>query len=81
MTQVRKFFRCFRCKYNNNVVVPHYFKGLKCRRCHTFNFFNFIPNHRRKFHNQHNFNFNGNATNFSRQDSNFSDDSFRLNVI
>ena len=46
----------FRCNYLNNVLVPHYFKGLKCRRCHVFNYFNYIK--RRRENNRRNNNRN-----------------------
>ena len=58
MNQVRKNFTCFRCSCQNFVVVPHYFKGKKCKRCHTFNYFNYIPNYRRRTGNHFNRNNN-----------------------
>ena len=48
MPNVFKNFRCFRCHFPNTVSVPHYFKGIKCQFCRTFNFFNCIPNYKRK---------------------------------
>ena len=48
MPNVFKNFRCFRCHFPNTVSVPHYFKGIKCQLCRTFNFFNYIPNYKRK---------------------------------
>ena len=48
MTNVIKIFRCFKCKFHNSVKVPQHFKGIKCKICRTFNFFNYIPNYKRR---------------------------------
>ena len=54
MNQIRKNFQCFRCGCRNSVVVPHYFKGKKCKRCHAFNYFNYIPDYKKRFGNPNN---------------------------
>ena len=48
MPNVVRNFRCYRCHFVNTVCVPHYFKGIKCQICRTFNFFNYIPNYKRR---------------------------------
>ena len=41
---VHKYYQCFRCKYHNHFNnIPIYVKGKCCRRCHTFNYFNYHP--------------------------------------
>lgn len=51
-----KYFKCFKCHFHNNAHVPFHFKGLKCRRCHVFNYFNYIK--RRRENNRRNNNRN-----------------------
>ena len=80
MNQVRKHFKCFRCDYHNNVTVPQYFKGKKCKRCHAFNYFNYIPNYQRRRKNNHN-NLDLNRRNniIFNDDDNFNDEFFGFN--
>ena len=81
MNQVRKQFKCFRCDFHNNVKVPQYFKGIKCKRCHIFNYFNYIPNFRRRLnnHNHHNSNNVRRIDIYSNNDNNFRDEFFGFN--
>ena len=48
MPIVIKNFRCFKCKFHNSVKVPQHFKGIKCKNCRIFNYFNYIPNYKRR---------------------------------
>ena len=48
MPIVIKNFRCFKCKFHNSVKVPQHFKGIKCKNCRAFNYFNYIPNYKRR---------------------------------
>ena len=79
MPQVKQSFICFRCHYFNNVFVPHYFKGKKCKKCFSFNYFNYIPKYKKKnIHKKNNENY---QINFfpSMNDNCFNDDSFSYN--
>ena len=51
MPFINKNFTCFKCHFFNSVRVPHHFKGVKCEICRTFNYFNYIPNYRRRRNN------------------------------
>ena len=48
MPFVIKNFRCFICHFNKTVRVPYHFKGVKCEICRSFNYFNYIPNYRKR---------------------------------
>ena len=51
--------KCFKCHFTNNFYnVPYYVKGKKCKRCHTYNYFNSHTKITRKkiSHNNHNSN-------------------------
>ena len=79
MNQVRKHFKCFRCDYHNNVIVPQHFKGKKCKRCHTFNYFNYIPNYRRRTNDHNNINNSRRINIISNNENNFRDEFFGFN--
>ena len=48
MPSIVKNFRCFKCQFHNTAKVPEHFKGIKCKICRTFNYFNYILNYKRR---------------------------------
>ena len=79
MNHVRRAFRCFRCHFFNEVIVPRYFRWKDCRRCHSKNYFNYDPNLRKRNYFQNNFNNNRNINNSSFDDDESDDEPFGFN--